>query len=90
MAQFATTGYPYLVAWKSGSTDLSFLFDTDKPADNAAAAFLGVWVNDTLTPSSDYTAATTGVTFKTAPGLDTDSVGKIVTCLYEGPLLVRS
>jgi hypothetical protein len=89
VGQFATTGYPYLVAWKSGSSDVTFPFDTDKPADNATAASLGVWVNDTLAASSDYNKATTGITFHVAPGLDTDNVGKIVTCLYEGPLLVR-
>lgn len=89
VGQFASTGYPYLPAWKSSSSDTVFPFDTDKPADNATTAILGVWVNDVLTPSSDYTKATTGITFHTAPGYDSDGNGKIVTCLYEGPLLVR-
>jgi hypothetical protein len=89
VGQFATLNYPYLCAWKSTSTDVAYLFDTDKAALNATTAFLGVWTNDVLTPSSDYTAATTGITFHAAPGLDTDAAGKIVTCVYEGPLLVR-
>jgi hypothetical protein len=89
VGQFATLNYPYLCAWKSTSSDVAFLFDTDKAALNNTTAFLGVWVNDILTASSDYTAATTGITFHAAPGFDTDGAGKIITCVYEGPLLVR-
>jgi hypothetical protein len=94
MGQLATTGYPYLCAWQSTTSDLAFAFDTDKLADNATAAILGVWSNGSLVASTDYTKATTGITFHTSPGLDTDSTdsdvpGKIITCLYEGPLLVR-
>lgn len=93
MGQFASENYPYLCAWQSTDTDVAYPFDTDKPALTTGSV-LGVWINDVLSPSSNYTVATTGITFTTAPGLDTDSTdtdvpGKIVTCLYEGPLLVR-
>lgn len=93
MGQFASNNYPYLVGWQSGLSDVLYSFDTDKPALTTGSV-LGVWVNDVLTPSSDYTVAVTGITFATAPGLDSnpadsDTPGKIITCLYEGPLLVR-
>jgi hypothetical protein len=90
MAQMATTGYPYLVGWKNAVATTIFPFDTDKPANaSGVGSILGGWVNDVLTPTSDYTAAAASFTFHVAPGLDTDGAGKIVTCVYEGPLLVR-
>jgi len=89
VGQFASTGYPYLVGWKVTSSDVAFPFDTDKAATDSDAAILGVWVNDVLAATSDYSKAKTGVTFAVSPGYDTDGVGKTVTCLYEGPLLVR-
>lgn len=94
MGQFASENYPYLCGWQSSNAGVAYLFDTDKPA-LAGGSILGVWVNDVLSPSSDYVKSTAGITFNVAPGLDTDSTdtdvpGKIITCLYEGPLLVRS
>lgn len=98
MGQMLSNGFPYLVGWQSGTSDVSFPFDTDKPAINTGNAILGVYVGssagDALVPSSDYTVAVTGITFLTAPGLDTnpadsDNPGKIITCIYEGPMIVR-
>jgi hypothetical protein len=88
MTQFASNGFPYIVAWKADGTATDFLFDVDKPATNTTTAFQGVWKTDPSTnvcTTASVTNATTKITFAVAP-----AIGTIITCLYEGTAQVRA
>ena len=88
MAQFASIGFPYLVAWKADGTATDFLFDVDKPAINNTTAFIGVWQTDPSTnicTSATVTKAVTKITYAVAP-----AIGTIITAMYEGTMQVRT
>lgn len=59
-----STYKPKVCTFKGNNTATSFTFATDAPAVSAAG--IKVWVNGTL-QTADFTAATTGVVFTTAP-----------------------
>ena len=76
--RMSTDYKPWIVAWKADGTTVAYTFHANRQAYSTGKIHR-VWVNGSLqTVTSDYTAATTGVTFVVAPATDA-----IIVCLYE-------
>jgi hypothetical protein len=78
MLRGVTVFPPFFTAWQGNAALLAFLFNTSFLAQSTGKIH-AVWVNGALKViTTDYTVATTGVTFITAPASSAD-----IFCFYE-------